>query len=191
MAGSPAPEGNPTVKDHFAELAEQIASDIPEALGCVLVSFDGEPLAAHPPHVLDLLKPLSVKLSRLSGIRRAFLEFGGSSLFSLSRTTYAVVIVTAQSVDHEAVLERFEEVVDHAEVAETKASEAGPSLSDLPDVPEFVAAEASAAPTNSAASTDQEHENTVGLAQEFSSLLAESFGGDQEEAETTQAEAAS
>jgi hypothetical protein len=173
------------VKDHFAELAEQVANEIPEALGCVVVSFDGAPLAAHPAHVLDLLKPLSVKLSRLSGIRRAFLEFGGSSLFSLSRTTYAVVIVTAQSVEHEAVLGTFEQVLDRVEKSETTPTQ----------TPEFVGAtttEADAPGVLSDGSDEYAAENTVGIAQEFSSLLAETFGAGADEAdETSEAEAAS
>jgi hypothetical protein len=165
------------VKDHFAELAERIATDVPEALGCVIASFEGEPLAAHPDHVLDLLKPLSVKLSRLSGVRCAFLEFGGSSLFSLRRTAYAIVVVTAQSVDREAVLANLEAAVDRAEGAEPVPAE----LPSPPGLPELVPASVSATPAAddpASEETGYEHENTVGLAQEFSSLLEETFGGD-------------
>jgi hypothetical protein len=169
------------VKDHFADLAEKVATDIPEALGCVIASFEGEPLAAHPEHVLDLLKPLSVKLSRLSGIRRAFLEFGGSSLFSLSRTAYAVVIVTPQSVDRGAVLDNFEAAVDRAEGAEPAPAE----LPSMPGLPELVPANVTAAQSEGKSASEEtgyEHENTVGLAQEFSSLLEETFGDDDAEA---------
>jgi hypothetical protein len=176
------------VKDHFADLAEKVATDIPEALGCVIASFEGEPLAAHPDHVLDLLKPLSLKLSRLAGIRRAFLEFGGSSLFSLSRTAYAVVIVTPQSIDREAVLHNFEAAVDRAEGAEAVPAE----LPSLPGLPELVPANASAAQSageSASEETGYEHENTVGLAQEFSSLLEETFGADDEDEAVSDSEA--
>lgn len=176
----------------FGALAEQVANEIPEVLGSIVVSIEGKAVGAFPAHALDLLEPHAVKLSRLPEAKRSFLEFGGSSLFSVSRPLHTVVIVTPQSVDADAVLDAFEATLDRLEAA---SSQAAAVLEPL-EAPELVASNGSgdATPKDSHEAVrdepSEDQDDQVGLAQQFSSLLQENFG-DVPESETSEAEAAS